>query len=465
MNNPLPNSSFSHLPLRESFLRRLLGRPETLVISAFATFIIFGTFLMMLPIFQSNKTLSLLDALFTVTSAICVTGLTVLDTGSDFTRAGQILIMFLIQLGGLGIMALAALAFFIGQNKLSLNSQALLGDTIFQCDKAQAIKRSLRSILRYTLAIELIGAALLFLFLPATDSISNRLFVAIFHAVSAFCNAGFSTFSSNLIALNSNFGFLLTISALIFLGGIGYPVLLELLTRFRNPASLPTYPVKLSLSSRIALSLSLILIIVGGLLLYFLGFGSSSSELSSLSIALFHSISARTAGFNLVDFADLPFAVLLILVILMFVGGSPSSCAGGVKTTTIAIWLAGIRSQLRRREDVTVLDRRISTELVRRVGTLLSMAVMFNLFGLLLLSVSEAHIPEMTFERLIFEQVSAFGTVGLSTGITASLSPLGKLWIILSMFVGRVGPITLGGFLVGRHVASIRYPKEHILIG
>lgn len=451
---------------REEIFRGLLGRPGNLVIAVFLGCIIFGAILLHLPLAHTNQDVAFVDILFTATSAVCVTGLTVLDTGKDFTTIGQALIMLLIQIGGLGIMSMGALAILMGRSRLSFGSQALFADTVFQKDNAQSVKRTLRSIIFLTFAVELIGALLLFACLPEELGFAQAAFTSLFHSVSAFCNAGFSTFSDNLIGLRSNFPVLAIIAALIISGGIGYPILLELILRFKNQQRRRYQALESSLTSRVAIQVSFYLIFIGAAFFILCGISPvGASWVDKMVMSLFHSITARTAGFNAVDIGGLSSTAMLILVLLMFVGGSPCSCAGGIKTTTAAVWFAAIRSQLKREKDVVIYGRRIANHLVRRAFTIISLAFVFNIVGVAILTLTEAGSEGATLEKLLFEQVSAFGTVGLSAGITAKLSTLGKFWIIISMFVGRIGPMTLGAFLIGQKVSLVRYPEEHILVG
>jgi len=277
--------------------------------------------------------------------------------------------MLLIQAGGLGVMTFAALAFQTLGRRLSLQSQAVLHDTFFQRDVAGEFQRTFKSILAVTFAIEGTGALLLFLFALSAVEPDRAVFCAIFHSISAFCNAGFSTFSENLMALKSDTGFLTVIMTLIVLGGIGYTVLNELWVSSRRAArrELGLRPRRFSLHARLVMTITAILIVGGGLFLLICGLTpDETSPLEKLVHAMFQSVTARTAGFNSIDIGRMPSASLFILILLMFVGGSPGSCAGGVKTTTLGIWWARFMAGLRERRDVRLLDRGLPEELTRR---------------------------------------------------------------------------------------------------
>lgn len=288
-----------------------------------------------------------------------------------------------------------------------------------------------------------------------------------FHSISAFCNAGFSVYSQNAVAVRDSNLILFTLMALIVLGGLGYTVLIEVVGRaWRRLRRNAEGPVVWSLHSRVVLKVSGLLILGGALILVCTGLGSTEDHLGRRAIhALFQSVSARTAGFNTVDIAALPVPSLLILIALMFVGGSPGSCAGGIKTTTAAVWTARIRARLTGRQEVTLGRRRVAPEMVRRAALVLSVATLWNLAGIFLLTCTEGGRAGVRLEQLIFEQISAFGTVGLSANLTPTLSLGGKLWIILTMFVGRIGPLTLAYAIFPTPRSLYQYPTERIMIG
>ncbi|NLX13347.1 MAG: ATPase [Phycisphaerales bacterium] len=452
---------------------RAMVRPEGYLVATFAGLILIGACLLALPAAHASPephpyAHRLVNAMFTSTSAVCVTGLTVLDTEHDYSRFGQLVILVLIQCGGLGIMTFASFAAQLLGQKISFRSQAALHDVFYQQTAAGQFRRHLRWLVILTLSIESVGAVLLFRALPADFPRDQALFTAVFHAVSAFCNAGFSTFSDSLVGMSGQVPFMAVIVMLIVLGGLGYSVLFELLRRAGDRVTRRRNFAPWSLNTRMVLTTSGLLIVWGMLFLYLAGFrGQTTGVGPRVGHAFFQSVTARTAGFNTLDIAALPTCALLMLIVLMFIGGSPGSCAGGIKTTSLAIWVARMRARLRHREDVTVAGRRIPVDLVRRTGLLIGVAVVFNLLGILVLSISEmntatGHAP---LSDILFEQISAFGTVGLSTGLTPVLSLAGKCWIILSMFVGRLGPLTVAFLVLEHKPDTVRLPEERLMVG
>jgi trk system potassium uptake protein TrkH len=457
--------------VRELF-RRLLPygqMPQTLLIGGFAGIILAGSLLLMLPWSQTTGEVGFVDALFTSTSAVCVTGLVVVDTGSAYTRFGQTVIVTLIQIGGLGIMTFAALAYLMLGRRLSLASQAALHDAFFQRDLGIEFRKKFLQILLITAIIELGGFICIFLALlwrqaPALQA----LFSAFFHSISAFCNAGFSIYKDNLMGLRDSPVIITTIMSLIVLGGLGHMVVFEVWQQGKNWFSRANSPGPhpISTHSRIVLRMTLALITIGWLGLIILGLTRSETTWGiKLSSALFQSITARTAGFNTVDIGVMPLSSLLLLTLLMFIGGSPGSCAGGVKTTALAISLAEFKAKLKGENEVVILDRRVPRPILDRTLVLIRLSVIWNLLGVLLLLYTEAGRPGVGFHDVLFEQISAFGTVGLSTGLTDKLTVIGRLWITTTMFVGRLGPLTIAmGVLPALHT-HVKYPEGRIMIG
>jgi trk system potassium uptake protein TrkH len=443
--------------------------PQTLLIGGFAAVILVGTLLLLLPWSQTKGEVGLVDALFTATSAVCVTGLIVVDTATAYTTFGQVVIVALIQIGGLGIMTFAALAYLMLGRRLSLASQAALHDAFFQRDLGIEFKKKFLQILLITAGIELAGILLIFLALLWRQTpVMDALFSAFFHSISAFCNAGFSTYKDNLVGLRNSPVIMATVMSLIVLGGLGHMVLTELLhySKSRLSRTAPAGSGSLSTHTRVVLRMTIALIIIGSVGLLILGLTSSESTWSmKISSALFQSISSRTAGFNSVDIGLMPLGSLLLLVLLMFIGGSPGSCAGGVKTTALAISMAEFKAKLKGEDQVVIMDRRVSKPILDRTMVLIRMSILWNLLGLLLLLYTETGRPGVGFHDVLFEQISAFGTVGLSTGLTDKLTVIGRLWITATMFVGRLGPLTLAiGVLPAIH-SRVKYPEGRIMIG
>ncbi|MEW6350919.1 MAG: potassium transporter TrkG [Thermodesulfobacteriota bacterium] len=451
----------------ESRIDRLLSSPQSSLLGGFAGVILIGALLLWLPWSQGTGNVTFVDALFTSTSAVCVTGLTTVDTSKDFTRFGQVVILLLIQTGGLGVMTFAGLFFYLAGRKISLQAQALVSDSFFQRDIAAHFWQSFHAILSVTVAIEGLGALVLFLAMWPRLGWGEAVFSAVFHSVSAFCNAGFSIQKENLVEFRDSHVVLFTIMALIVLGGVGYMVLLEVGRRvlYRVRGSEPSEFSGLSLHARLVIRISAILIVGGAAFLML--FGLTSQEVSwwdHVVHSLFQSVSARTAGFNSLDIGRLPSASLLVLILLMFIGGSPGSCAGGVKTTAVAIYLARLEASLKGRTECRLMDRSLREDLVRKVDCLLSLALLWNIVGVFFLLKTQEHLSVQALE-LFFEQISAFGTVGLSTGITPKLNDTGKLWIIATMYLGRLGPLTIALWAFGKDRAHVGYPKGTVMIG
>lgn len=439
--------------------------PESLLVASFAGLIAVGTALLALP--AAHRTpIGLLDAFFTATSAVCVTGLTVVDTGTAFSPFGQAIILLLIQVGGIGIMTFAALAFSILGRRLSLRAQAALASSMLQRDVASEFRHLLRRILRFVFLAEAAGAVLLFLAMLPEKGVGHAACSAVFHSVSAFCNAGFSLYRDSLMGFRDNLPVLFATMALIILGGLGYPVVMNLWEKAASRLRGNLAPVRLDLNSKVVLATSAGLIVLGCLALFAIGLPADGAGPGGhLMNALFQSVTARTAGFNTVDTGALPLPSLLLLCLLMFVGGSPGSCAGGVKTTTMAMWLSKLWSLLNGGKWPRLLGRHIPGDITRRASLIIGLAVLWNLLGLFVLLLVESRRSGVGLMDVLFEQISAFGTVGLSTGLTQRLSVAGKLWLAATMFVGRLGPLTLAVLAFPRRNSDIRYPEGRLTIG
>lgn len=447
--------------------RAVFTRPEGMMAASFALLILVGTVLLALPAAHASGRVSPLDALFTATSAVCVTGLIVVDTGRDFTLFGQVVILVLIQLGGLGIMTFAALAAQMLGGRVSFRSQAVLADAFYQREAAGALKKNLKRIVALTLVLEIAGTWLLYLDFRHAPGGHQPFFAAVFHSVSAFCNAGFSLNTESLTLYRGHLVTMFTVMTLIVLGGLGHTVVLEAIRRIGGRLRRRSIrPVRWSLSSRVVLVTSAALIAAGTVALWGFGLGESETSWSgALPNALFQSVTARTAGFNTIEIGGLPPASLLVLAGLMLVGGSPGSCAGGIKTTSIAVGFAYLRSQIRAERDVALFGRRLPQSIVSRAAVIVGLALLWNAIGCVFLAATESPQGGLPFESLLFEQVSAFATVGLSTGITGQLSVIGKLWIVLTMFVGRLGPLAIALLVIPRRSSDFRHPEERLMIG
>ncbi len=454
-------------------LKSIVNRPEALLAGTFGALIVIGAAVLRLPTSHAGQPVSIIDALFTSTSAVCVTGLITVDTATAYSRFGQVVILILIQLGGLGIMTFAALAAQVFKLRMSFSSHAAWQSAFFESEVRGDLRRAMRRIIVLTFTIEAVGSGLLYLGLPAGPTAGSGWFAAVFHAVSAFCNAGFSVYSDNVVALRSSALSMWTLMGLIVAGGLGYTVLIELVDRgWRRLRRRREGPVVWSLHSRVVLKVSAVLVFGGALTLMFTGLTTTEDSLGKQAIhAMFQSVTARTAGFNSLDIGALPVPSLLILIGLMFIGGSPGSCAGGIKTTSAAVWFARVRSRLLGHEEVTIGRRRLPADVVNRAALVLAVATIWNVAGVFVLASSEGGHAGLRLEQLIFEQISAFGTVGLSanpgevTSVSALFSTLGKLWIVATMFVGRVGPLTLALAVIPVPRTLFEYPSERVMIG
>ena len=445
-------------------LQKRLG-PARILVASFGGVIVVGAMVLALPISAQQERVSFLDALFTATSAVCVTGLTVVDTGTAYSLFGQIVIVVLIQLGGLGVMTFSM--FFIAMlgGRLSFGGREILQETLSQ-QPVQNLRGLLKVVVIFTFAIEAIGAAILSMRFMVNLAPSTAVYHGIFHAISAFCNAGFGLYRDNFISYQSDLIVNFTLTTLIILGGLGFIVIFEITqARKRRRA--------LSLHTKLVVSTTFVLILGGAGCFLLLEHYNAAMQLpwsERILAAYFHSVTARTAGFNTVDIGALTDATLFMLVFLMFVGASPGSCGGGIKTTTFAALMALIRSRFRNRDDVQLFYRTLPQETISRAVSVAFFSflpiVIFSLILLITESGGKSHYDTRgLFLEVLFEATSAFGTVGLSTGLTPNLSVPGKILITLLMFIGRLGPMTVAIAVSGEKKQRYKYAQENILIG
>ena len=444
--------------------------PAALVIISFAFVICMGTSFLMMPFATTSGTIPLVNAVFTATSALCVTGLIVVDTGTYFTQFGQWVILLLIQIGGLGVMTVSVALFLLIGKHISFRQRMVMQDTFAHTLRAD-ILRIVKTICIFTCIAELAGTGLLLVRWWKEYPLWDALYMSLFHAVSAFCNAGFSLFSDSMMNYRGDLLLNITISALIISGGIGFPVIYDLYSvGFRNQKRL-----KFSIQTKTTLVTTLILIVGGAGMFWCLEYTSllqNSSITDQIMASFFQSITCRTAGFNTTDIAVLNDATLAMMIFLMFFGASPGSCGGGVKTTTLALIITFTWSRMKRKKRVSVFKKSIPTETITKsVSLLLISGAMIGLvlFLILLGEVGSGHADMMRqrqFLAYLFETVSAFGTVGLSMGTTQGLSLWGKCWIIFMMFIGRVGVLTFSYIIIGNGLTNgIEYAEENIMIG
>ena len=422
--------------------------PGRLIAAGFAMLILFGAVLLLLPLsVRGDAEVHFIDALFTSTSAVCVTGLIAIDVADHFTTFGQAVVAVLIQVGGLGVTSIGVGLILAARKNVGLKGRILLKEAL----NIQGIKgmiRLVKSILLMTLCFELMGIVLSFLVFVQDYPVLKALWISIFHSIAAFNNSGFDILGGlrNLIPYQNNILLNLTTSGLIIFGGLGFLVILDVLKKrsFR----------KLTLHSKVVLTTTLTLLVAGTLLL------KATEDITWLG-AFFQSVSARTAGFSTYPIGEFTNAGLFTLIILMFIGASPGSTGGGIKTSTFFVLSLHVRS-LFTKWHIGAFRRNIPSEVFSKACTISLLSLLLVCVGTFFLCVLE---PEYSFVQLLFEEVSAFGTVGLSTGITPTLSVASKLILIFTMFAGRVGTFTLLTMWIDRPAPSVRYTEESVSIG
>jgi len=454
--------------------------PTRTLIASFLVLIVSGAGLLMLPAAsaQGKESLSLVDALFTATSATCVTGLIVKNTGDDFSLIGQVIILTLIQLGGLGIVVFGAvIALLLGQ-ALNVRESVAMQD-LLSARTISRIGNMIAFIFVGTIVIELIGAVCLHGMWD--QEVEGGWFHSAFHSISAFCNAGFSLFNDSFIQYNRNWQIYAVVCPLIILGGLGFSVLYDIVSivtdrikrlfkqwfnkqaRFSMEA-----PIRMRLQTKIVLSVSVSLIVLGAvsLLVFERHAAPHGMDVKTGPLdALFQSVTARTAGFNTVKISEMSPSSKLVLILLMFVGGSPGSTAGGIKTVTLAVVMMTAIAALRKRQEVEMFQRSVRIVVVGRAITVTLLFALVLIATTLALTITENSRP-FTMSDIAFESASALGTVGLTTGITPLLTTAGKLIIIAAMLIGRLGPLTLLAALTfNLRPAKYNYPDEAIVVG
>jgi len=445
----------------QEITRTFKVNPAQLIIVSFASIILIGSFLLYLPYSRPQDTeMRYIDALFTSTSAVCVTGLIVMDTPADFSRLGHIIIAMLIQVGGLGIMTVAAFIQVSLGSQMSIYGRFSTASLLDQTN-LRHLYANIRAIVLITFISEAVGVLMFFpFFRNQLDKGMEVIFYSIFHSISAFCNAGFSLYSDSFVRARASFLPNITLMMLIVLGGIGFTVISNMVSRIIRGRK-----ERISVQTRIVLIVTAFLIVSGAVGFYlfekdYILRGMKPFE--GIMASLFQSVTARTAGFNTVDISALRPITLFMIIILMFLGASPGSTGGGIKTTTFFILILSIITILRDQRFNTIFQRRIPFQVVNRAFAILVSAMGVVITATLLLGFTE----KFSFMQIFFEVVSAFGTVGLSTGITPHLSDFGKIVIILCMFTGRLGPLTM--VLAVRNLQATRlvtYPEERVMVG
>lgn len=426
----------------------------------FIAVIIIGSVILSLPISsRSGESTNFLDAIFTSTSAVCVTGLITLNTSTHWSTFGQTVIMTLIEIGGLGFMSFAVLISLILGKKITLRERLIMQEAM-NTYSIQGLVKMVKYVLVFTVSVQFFGALLLSTQFVPEYGISRGLFYSVFHSISAFCNAGFDLFGTSLVTYSSNNVVILVISALIIIGGLGFTVLLELYD-FKGIK-------KLSIHAKLVIITTLVLIFGGTILMLLFEFNNAES-IGNMSIndkllnSFFASVTPRTAGFNSVDTSGMTLASKILTIILMLIGGSPGSTAGGLKTVTCGILVLTIISVIKGREDTEVFGRRFTKEIVYKAFTIVFIGISLVIGVTMILSYTETGA---NFVDLLYESSSALGTVGLTLGLTPNLTPIGKILIMLMMYLGRVGPLTVMLALTRKRKKSgYKYPEGKILIG
>lgn len=441
--------------------RKFKLSPPQMLVLGFSGMILIGTFLLMLPIANhTGKSLAFIDAFFTATSATSVTGLVVRDTGTFFTTFGQVVIMILIQIGGLGFMTMATLFALVFRRKISLKDRLILQEAMNQ-GSMEGIVRLIRKVLYYSLIIEVSAAMLLAIRFAIDMPILKAIYFGLFHAVSMFNNAGFDLFGK-FHSLTNYVGDPIVNIVVMFLivsGGIGFIVIADLISYRKNR--------RLSLHAKVVLSMTASLIVMGFITILIFEFTNKSTLApfswgEKLWSALFQSVTSRTAGANTLDIGSMRQATQFFIIILMFIGASPGSTGGGIKTTTFAILAGAVIAMITRKNDVILFRYRLAQERIFKAVTI----TMFSLFWVIAIAMILSVTETAPFLSILFEAMSAFGTVGLSMGLTTELSDVGKVCICLTMFVGRVGLLTLAYALGPKKERELfRYPEGKIIIG
>lgn len=453
--------------------KKSIFTPARATTLGFLAVILIGAFLLSLPISHNDgEWFGFTDSLFTATSCVCVTGLAVVDTAIEFTLFGQIVILLLIQIGGLGFMTLATVMFIVFGKKINLQSRIYMQESVSE-DNLKGVVRLAQKIVIYTLAFEAMGAFVLSFQFAKDFGVGEGIFKAIFMSVSAFCNAGFDVLGANYGAFSSlahyqnNPLVLLTLGMLIIMGGLGFAVITDIISRKKSN--------RLRAHTKAVLLMTSILIVLGTVM--FLGFEYNNPKTignmsfgNKLLNALFQAITPRTAGFQVLNQADLTVSGATLTMVLMFIGASPASTGGGIKTTTFLIMIAYLWSNLRGEKDLVLNKKQITTAQLKKSVAIITTAVLVIVASVMVISIAEGVNGNnyAGFEEILFESISAFATVGLSMGITPTLSVVSKLMLCLVMLIGRTGPITMGFALVkkvNKTQVNIKYPNSDIMVG
>ncbi|NEZ47728.1 Trk family potassium uptake protein [Clostridium niameyense] len=436
--------------------------PVQILALGFAIVIVIGAILLSLPIAaKSGNSTPFLDCLFTSTSAVCVTGLVVVDTGTYWTYFGKTVIIILIEIGGLGFMSFATLFALILGKKITLKERLVMQEAL-NAFNIQGLVKLAKYILLFTFSIQGSGALLLSTQFIPQYGLAKGIYYSIFHSISAFCNAGFDLFGNftSLTGVYYNPVIILVISALIIIGGLGFYVWQEIYTYKKNK--------RLSTHSKLVLIATFILIVVGTILMFIFEHNNPATMANmnlkdKILSSLFAAVTPRTAGFNSISTSDMTMAGKFLTILLMFVGGASGSTAGGIKITTAGVLIMTVVCVVKGKEDTEIDKKRISKQVIYRALAITVISLTLVITVTMILSITEVRVP---FEYYLYEATSAFATVGLTLGITTKLTSVGKVVILLTMYAGRVGPLTLAMAFAKRLKSnSIKYPEGKILVG
>ena len=445
------------------FLKNKSFSPYMTILLSFMVVTILGGILLSLPIsMRDGKSVKLIDGFFIATSAICVTGLSSIDIGSVYNIFGQMVILVLIQLGGLGVITFTSVIIIMISKKIGYYTKKIVQEDI-NIDTTFKIEEYVKKVILSVIVIEFIGTVILFFEFIKKFGFLKAVYYSFFHSVSAFCNAGFSLFSDNLYGFKNSFIINMTIPLLIFLGGIGFSTILNCYNVLRKKEK------RLTSTTKLSIKISIFLVIIGMIAMLILEY-SNKSTIGNLSFgqkleaSFFQSVTTRTAGFNTISILGLKRSTSLLFVILMFIGASPGSTGGGIKTTTIGLIILGTLATLKNKDTIEYDKRSVSWRIYSKAITVLFISLIYTIICVFLLILFERNKNLLD---LVFEVFSAFGTVGLSRNLTPSLADISKFILIVTMFVGRVGPLTIALALSKSNLKKGRYtyPQENILIG
>ena len=445
------------------FLKNKSFSPYMTILLSFMVVTILGGILLSLPIsMRYGKSVKLIDGFFIATSAICVTGLSSIDIGSVYNIFGQMVILVLIQLGGLGVITFTSVIIIMISKKIGYYTKKIVQEDI-NIDTTFKIEEYVKKVILSVIVIEFIGTVILLFEFIKKCGLLKAVYYSFFHSVSAVCNAGFSLFSDNLYGFKNSFIINMTIPLLIFLGGIGFSTILNCYNVLRKKEK------RLTSTTKLSIKISIFLVIIGMVAMFILEY-SNKSTIGNLSFgqkleaSFFQSVTTRTAGFNTISILGLKRSTSLLFVILMFIGASPGSTGGGIKTTTIGLIILGTLATLKNKDTIEYDKRSVSWRIYSKAITVLFISLIYTIICVFLLILFERNKNLLD---LVFEVFSAFGTVGLSRNLTPSLADISKFILIVTMFVGRVGPLTIALALSKSNLKKGRYtyPQENILIG